>query len=138
MAAVFGILDNSEFKKSLYRDPPRNLGEFYLEADRFLREEDATSEKRILDVNMLKDGEPSDSGKGKGKADAKNDRNNQLQRGPKYERYTELNDSLSNIYMDTGGAASYPRPPKREPTLAQRKSGRHCIFHDIDGHNSDD
>ena len=35
MAAVSGVLDNSEFKKSLYRDPPRNLSEFYLESDSF-------------------------------------------------------------------------------------------------------
>ena len=142
MAAVSGVLDNSEFKKSLYRDPPRNLGEFYLEADRFLREEDATSEKKTLEVNMLGDGEPPNPGKGndkgKGKTPATNDRNAPPRRGSRYDKYTELNDTLSNIYVDTGGAASYPRPPKREPTLAQRNSGRHCIFHDIDGHNTDD
>ena len=87
MAAVSGVLDNSEFKKSLYGDPPRNLGEFYLEADRMLREEDATYEKKTLKVNMLKDGEPSDSGKGKGAANAKNDRNAPPRRGSRYDKY---------------------------------------------------
>ena len=113
MAAVSGVLDNSEFKKSLYRDPPRNLSEFNLESDRLLREEDATSEKKILDVNMLKDGEPSDSGKGKGKAAIKNDRNTQPRRGPRYEKYTELNSTLTGIYMDTNSAITYPKPPRR-------------------------
>lgn len=86
MAAVSGVLDSSEFKKSLHRDPTRNRGDFYLEEDRFLREEEATFEKKILDVNMLETGEPSDYGKGKEKAAVKNDRNTLPRRGPRYEK----------------------------------------------------
>ena len=36
MAAVSGVRDNSDFKLSLVRDPPMDLGEFFHEADRFL------------------------------------------------------------------------------------------------------
>ena len=45
MVAVSGIADNSDFKISLERDPPRDLGEFYHEAERFLRQEDAHAER---------------------------------------------------------------------------------------------
>ena len=132
IVVVSGVLDNKEFKKSSYRDPPRNLGEFYLEADRFLWEEDVTSEKKVLDVNMLKDGELSDYGNDKGKVTVKNDRNTQPRRGPRYEKYTELIASLSDIYMYTNGVVSYPKPPRREPSQRERDSGKHCLFRDMD------
>ena len=56
MAAVSGVLDKSEFKTSLHRDPPRDLGEFYFEAERFLREEDARadSSKKVVDDKDVK------------------------------------------------------------------------------------
>ena len=57
---------------------------------------------------MLKDGESSDSRNGEGKTAVKNDRNPQPQRGPIYDKYIELNALLSDIYLDTNGAISYP------------------------------
>ena len=37
MAAVSGVREDSDFKVSLVRDPPLDLGEFFHEAERFLR-----------------------------------------------------------------------------------------------------
>ena len=40
--------------------------------------------------------------------------------------------------MDRNGVVSYPKPPKREPSQRERDSGKHCIFHDMDGHDTND
>ena len=45
MEAVSGIADGTEFKNSLTKDPPVDLGEFYHEAEKFLRFEDANTER---------------------------------------------------------------------------------------------
>src|SRR5574338_156046 len=71
MAAVSGVRDNSDFKVSLVRDPPLDLEEFFHEAERFLRQEDACLDVRSKEVNMTKDGrllgESSGGDKDKGK-----------------------------------------------------------------------
>ena len=71
MAAVLGVRDNSDFKVSLVRDPPLDLGEFFHEAERFLRQEDACLDMRPKEVNTTKDGglpgKSSGGGEDKGK-----------------------------------------------------------------------
>ena len=75
MAAVSGIADGTEFKNSLTRDPPMDLGEFYHEAEGFLRLENANAKREEgegTEVYAVK-GENlprTNSGTGKGKRKA--------------------------------------------------------------------
>src|SRR5574338_367720 len=74
MAAVSGIADGTEFKNSLTKDPPMDLGEFYHEAEKFLRLEDARTEREEeVDVYAIKSGNPpgrgAETGKGKRKGE---------------------------------------------------------------------
>ena len=40
--------------------------------------------------------------------------------------------------MDTRDRLPYRRPARREPSERERASGRHCLFHDLDGHDTND
>ena len=65
IAAVSGIADGTEFKNSLTKDPPVDLGEFYHEAKKFLRLEDANAEREEgeeINVYVVKDGNPPKKG----------------------------------------------------------------------------
>ncbi|MRV11134.1 hypothetical protein GF534_13835, partial [Staphylococcus aureus] len=50
MAAVAGVAEGTEFKDSLKRDPPQDLGKFYHEAERFIQLEDSRTERRETNV----------------------------------------------------------------------------------------
>ena len=143
MAAVSGIVDSTEFKNSLTKDPPMNLGEFYHEAEKFLRLEDASAEREEEDdVYVIKSGNPPGKGaetsKGKRKAEDNDDRSKWLRREPRFTTYSELNESLERIYQDTKGQVPYRRPMRRDPTSDERKSDKFCVFHELNGHNTND
>ena len=145
MAVVSGIADGTEFKNSLTKDPPMDLAEFYHEAEKFLRLEDANAEREEgegIEVYALKDKKPleNDSGKDKGKRKAEDngDRSKRLRREPRFTTYSELNESLERIYQDTREQVPYRRPIRRDPTVDERKSDRYCLFHELNGHNTND
>ena len=107
MAAVSGIAEKTDFMKSLARDPPRDLGEYYLEAERFMRQEDAEVEERTSDGEVFiaeksSGGNPDkDKGKGKRKAGDGYNRPKRQWKEPKFPSYADLNESLERIYMET-------------------------------------
>jgi len=138
IAAVSGIATNTNFKITLDRDPPRDLGEFYHEAERFLRQEDAKADRE--GVNAIMNEGPSGGGsntdKGKRKAIDSPDGVKQQRRGPRFASYTGLTETPARIYLDTRGHIPYQRPTRREPTDRERKSERYCIFHELNGHDT--
>ena len=140
MAAVSGVKENSDFKVSLIRDPPQNLDEFFHEAERFLRQEDASTDLKVKKVSAIEVGAVSSGGsdKDKGKRKLDNDSGNARKRwkDPKFSTYTGLNETLERIYLETRNRLPYRRPARREPTERERTSGRHCLFHDLDGHDT--
>ena len=145
MAAVSEIADNSDFKISLERDPPRDLGEFYHEAERFLRQEDAQAERvgREAEAYAVRGGGPSredlsKDDKGKRKTNGNGGTSKKPRRESKFSSYTDLTETLERIYLDTRGRLQYRRPAKREPSEYERTSGKHCLFHELDGHNTND
>ena len=38
--------------------------------------------------------------------------------------------------METRNRLPYRRPARREPSERERASGKHCLFHDLDGHDT--
>ena len=140
MAAVSGVKENSDFKISLIRDPPQDLDEFFHEAERFLRQEDASTDLKVKKVSAIEVGTVSSSGldKDKGKRKLDDDSGNARKRwkDPKFSTYTRLNKMLERIYQDTRNRLPYRRPSRREPSEHERPSRRHCLFHDLDGHDT--
>src|SRR5574338_1301019 len=49
-AAVAGVGEGTEFKDSLTRDPPQDLGEFYHEVERFIRLEESRAKRREINA----------------------------------------------------------------------------------------
>ena len=76
--------------------------------------------------------------KDKGKRKLDNDSGNARKRwkDPKFSTYTGLNETLERIYLDTRNRLPYRRPARREPFKRERASGRHFLFHDLDGHDT--
>ena len=145
IAAVSGIADGTEFKNSLTKDPPVDLGEFYHEAEKFLRLEDANAEREERDgieIFAFRDEKPlkkdSDKDRGKRKIENDRDRSKRQRREPRFTTYTELNESLERIYQDTKEQIPYRRPMRRDPTSDERKSDKFCVFHELNGHNTND
>ena len=145
MAAVSGVADGTEFKNSLTKDPPVDLEEFYNEAEKFLRLEDANAEREEgegIEVYVLKDKKPlekdSDKDKGKRRIEDYDDRSKRQRREPRFTTYTELTESLERIYQDTKEQIPYRRPMRRDPTSSERKSDNFCVFHELNGHNTND
>ena len=54
----------------------------------------------------------------------------------KFSTCTGLNVTLEQIFLDTQDHLPYRRPARREPLERERASGRHCLFHDMDGHDT--
>ena len=78
MAAIAGVQKRSEFSNSLTRDPPKDIDDFYSEAKRFLRQEDASLEMESLEVLVAKQQGPlngNGQNKGRGMAPEKDKRN---------------------------------------------------------------
>ena len=91
-------------------------------------------------MNATKGGGPSSKGsdkdKGKRKLDDDSRKNRKRWKDPKFSTYTGLNETLERIYLETRNRLPYRRPARREPTERERTSGRHCLFHDLDGHDT--
>ena len=83
---------------------------------------------------MTVDGGPSGQGSGKGKDKGKRKRWGE----PKFSTYAGLNETLERIYLDTRDCLPYRRPARREPSERERASGKHCLFHDLDGHDTNE
>ena len=99
--AVSGIADGTEFKNSLTKDPPVDLGEFYHEAEKFLRLEDTNAEREEgegIDIYTIKGVKPLEKGaetsRGKRKTENDGDRSKRQRREPRFTTYTELSESL--------------------------------------------
>lgn len=117
-----------------------DLGECYHEAERFLRQEDAKADKEE-EVNVVKGGlskEGSCKGKEKRKVDDGFDGSKRQRRELKFSSYTDLNEILNSIYLDARGSLLYQRLARKEPIEHDRTSGKYCILHELDGHDTDD
>lgn len=140
MAAVSRVREDSDFKVSLIRDPPLDLGEFFHEAERFLRQEDACADLKMKEVNATEGGGSSSRGldkdKGKRKLDDDSGKARKRWKDPKFSTYTRLNETLERIYLETRNHLPYRRQARREPSERERALGRHCLFHDLDGHDT--
>ena len=107
--------------------------------------EDANAEREEgegIEVYALNDKKPleKDSGKDKGKRKAEdyNDKSKRQRREPQFTTYTELNESLERIYQDTKEQVPYRRPMRRDPTSDERRSDKFFVFHELNGHNTND
>ena len=78
--------------------------------------------------------------KGKHKQDDGYDGSDKRRRGrePKFTTYTDLIDNLERIYLDTRGQLPYQKPPRRDPTERERRSGKYYLFHELEGHSTDE
>ena len=90
---------------------------------------------RAIEVGAVSSG-GSDKDKGKRKLDGDSGNARKQWKDPKFSTYTGLNETLERIYMDTRNRLPYRRPARREPSERERASGRHCLFHDLDGHDT--
>ena len=57
---------------------------------------------------------------------------------PSFRQYTDLAASLERIYTETRGQLPYRKPPRRDPTGRERRTGKYCLFHELDGHTTDE
>lgn len=71
MVAVSVMVDDTNFKVALERDPSMDLRKFYHEAEKFLRLEDAKAGRE--EINVMRDGGPFQEGLGKDKGKRKVD-----------------------------------------------------------------
>jgi len=59
-----------------------------------------------------------------------------LRREPRFTSYTGLTETPERVYLDTRGQIPYRKPMRREPTDDERKSERYCVFHELNGHDT--
>lgn len=55
-----------------------------------------------------------------------------------YDGYTELNNSIKNIYLTTQGTEQYRKPALRESTEKGKKYGKFYRFRETHGHNTNE
>ena len=142
MAAMAGVGEGTEFKDSLARDPPQDLGEFYHEAERFIRLEESRAERREINVVQGEGTAREQSGADKRKRKQDDGRDGPDKRKkfqePRFRQYMDLMASLERIYTETRGQLPYRKPPIRDPTERERRTGKYCLFHELDGHTTDE
>lgn len=142
MAAVAGVAEGTKFKDSLTKDPPQDLGEFFHKAEKFIRLEESRIESREINTAQSEGTSREQSGadKGKRKQDDRHDGPNKRKkfREPRFRQYTDLTAGLERIYTETRGQLPYRKPPIRDPTERERRTGKYCLFHELDGHTTDE
>ena len=85
-------------------------------------------------------GSKPDQDKGKRKLDDEPVEANKQRRSraSKFNTYTDLTHSLEQIYAQTRGQIRYEAPSKRDGSVRERSTGKYCIYHEQDGHTTDE
>lgn len=101
MAAVFGVASKTDFKIALEMNSSMDLMEFYHEAERYLRQENAEVDN--ANINVVDDGGLSGVGygkeKGKRKADNDFEGPKRRRRESKFPSYIDLTETPKRIYI---------------------------------------
>ena len=129
MALCSGVHPDTKFARRLTKEKPATLPDFFHEAGKYIRLEDAAIEGQSGQQNkathsnapvVARDVRKNDS---RDNAGGKKGEKCLYRPGPRFDAYTPLNETIENISRDTQDEVRYKRPPhKKKPDILNLRS----------------
>ena len=120
------------FADEIARRPPKSMEDLRARVAEFIVDEDMQDTRRKARVEWMGAEPPVPKPSGKPHADKSANR----PKGPRFDSYTPLNAPRAKILQEAFSADSLP-PPRRKPPPPRADGGKHCAYHRMVGHTTE-